>query len=81
MHSVLFVAAIVLIAIGFSVYERLFPDPMFCREISDEEFLAAIPNADPGIALRVREIVSEQLDIPLNSLHPDDRFVEDLKAG
>lgn len=48
------------------------------RHISDEQFLAAVPDADPDRALRVRAIISEQLDIPEHHLHPDDHFVDDL---
>lgn len=50
------------------------------RNISNEEFLAAVPSATPEKALRVREIISDQLDIPIECIHPDDRFVEDLRA-
>ena len=51
------------------------------RIISDEEFLAAcLPGTRPEVALKVRAIVSEQLCIPENELHPSHRFVEDLRA-
>lgn len=49
--------------------------------LSDEEFVARCP---PGtrreVALKVRAIVSEQLGIPEEQIHPEHRFVEDLKA-
>jgi hypothetical protein len=49
--------------------------------ITDDEFLAACPpGTDPVIALRVREIVSEQLGVEYARLHPAMRFVEDLGA-
>ena len=48
------------------------------RFISDEEFLAACSVKDPEVALKVRAIISDQLDIPLNNIHPNDRFVQEL---
>lgn len=49
--------------------------------MSDEEFMAALP---PGtsrrVALGVRRIVSEQLNIPYLQIHPSSRFIEDLKC-
>lgn len=50
--------------------------------ISDEEFLKRCPDGvSPEVALRVRRIISEQLNIPYAEIHPDQRFVEDLKTG
>ena len=46
--------------------------------VSDEEFLAACSVKDPDVAFKVRAIISDQLDIPLNNIHPDDRFVQEL---
>lgn len=47
--------------------------------ISDEEFLALCkPGTNPRIALGVRRIVSEQLGVDYDRIHPDTRFVEDL---
>ena len=54
---------------------------IFDRNISDEEFLAAVPHATPERALRIRAIISEQLDIPERCIHPHDNFVDDLHAG
>lgn len=51
------------------------------RHISDEDFLAAVPGAKPETALKIRAIISEQLDIPEHCIHPHDRFIEDLRAG
>jgi len=31
--------------------------------------------------LKVRAIVSEQLDVPLEEIHPDSNFIDDLKCG
>lgn len=50
------------------------------QKVTDEEFLAAVPFATPEKALRIRAIISDQLDVPLHDLHPNDRFVEDLRA-
>lgn len=50
------------------------------QKVTDEEFLAAVPFATPEKALRIRAIISDQLDVPLHDLHPSDRFVEDLRA-
>lgn len=50
-----------------------------CRPFTDDQFLAACgPSADPEIALRVRKIISAELDIPAELIHPDQRFIEDL---
>lgn len=49
--------------------------------VTEEQFLSAIPDADPEIALRVRAIVSEQLDVPLEDIHPDSHFIDDLHCG
>jgi hypothetical protein len=47
--------------------------------IDDDEF---IRRCDPGvnrdIALRVRRIVSQQLGVPYDRIHPDQNFVNDL---
>ncbi|WP_372898067.1 hypothetical protein [Stieleria sp.] len=47
--------------------------------ISEDEFVA---NCSPGTnrerALKVRRIISEQLGVPYERIHPDQRFVEDL---
>lgn len=49
--------------------------------ISDDEFLARCkPGTDPEVALKVRAIISEQLGIPANEIHPEHRFIEDLGA-
>lgn len=47
--------------------------------LSDDEFIAKCsPGASRDIALRVRRIISEQLDIPYERIHPDQDFVRDL---
>ncbi|WP_442506891.1 hypothetical protein SH528x_005765 [Novipirellula sp. SH528] len=47
--------------------------------ITDDEFLAACsPGTSRDTALRVRRIVSEQLGIPYDRIHPDQDFVRDL---
>jgi len=48
--------------------------------VTEEQFLSAIPSADPEIALKVRSIVSDQLDVPLDEIHPDSHFIDDLKC-
>ena len=63
----------------WTVLSHMF-EPVSQQFVSDEEFLAAVPNATPEKALRIRAIVSEQLDIPEHQIHPDDRFIEDLNA-
>jgi|GEM_PF-1582321 hypothetical protein len=51
------------------------------RYISDDEFLAA---CSPGVrredALKVRQIIAEQLCFPEQAIHPSHRLVEDLGA-
>lgn len=62
-----------------SMLSRYF-DRRTSRNISDTEFLAAIPNVNAARALRIRAIISHQLDVPVSDIHPDDRFAEDLGA-
>ena len=58
-----------------------------CREsfnrkwppITDDEFVAKCsPRANPQTALKVRRIISEQLGVPYERIHPDQGFVNDL---
>ncbi|MEM6778937.1 MAG: hypothetical protein AAF670_14875 [Planctomycetota bacterium] len=47
--------------------------------ISDDEFIAKCSTGtDQARALRVRRIISEELDVPYEHIHPEQRFVEDL---
>ena len=50
--------------------------------ISDDEFVKKCgPGTDRDKALRVRRIVSEQLGIPYDHIHPEQNFVDDLGCG
>ena len=47
--------------------------------ISDKEFLARCrPGTNPIIALKVREIVADQLGVDYARVYPESRLVEDL---
>jgi len=47
--------------------------------ISDEEFLRRCgPGTNPTIALKVREIIAEQLAIPVSQIYPEQELVADL---
>ena len=47
--------------------------------ISEEEFISkCTPGVNPERALKVRRVISEQLGIPYEHIHPEQRFVEDL---
>ena len=47
--------------------------------IDDDEFIArCAPGTNRDIALKVREIISEQLGVDYNRVYPEQRFVEDL---
>ncbi|MEM1225170.1 MAG: hypothetical protein AAGJ40_05705 [Planctomycetota bacterium] len=47
--------------------------------ISDNEFIAKCSTGtDRARALRVRRIIAEELDVPYEHIHPEQRFVEDL---
>ena len=49
--------------------------------IPDEEFLRRCsPGTSKEVALKVRRIVSEQLGVPYEKIHPEHRLVEDLGA-
>ena len=51
------------------------------RYVSDDQFLAA---CSPGVrredALKVRQIIAEELGFPEHAIHPSRRLVEDLGA-
>lgn len=48
--------------------------------ISDDEFMALCPpGTNRDIALRVRRIVSEQLGVNYDQVHPSFHFVDDLE--
>lgn len=80
----LIIAAIVTICILCVIRKENFDREAFNQKwplITEEEFLAACPpGTDRVIALRVRKIVSEQLGVAYERLHPSMRFVEDLGA-
>ncbi|QDV45400.1 Acyl carrier protein [Stieleria neptunia] len=47
--------------------------------ISDDEFVAKCsPGTNRERALKVRRIISEQLGLPYQRIHPDQSFIEDL---
>ena len=47
--------------------------------ISDEEFLAlCTPGVNPGVALKVRRIVADNLGVNYETLRPSTSFSEDL---
>ena len=49
--------------------------------IDDDEFLRrCTPGVNRETALKVRRIISEQLGIEYERIHPEHRFVEDLNA-
>ena len=48
------------------------------RFVSDEEFLAAIPDVPENVALGVRQVLADTLLIHPNSIHPGDRLIDDL---
>lgn len=87
------IAIVVLIAVGLREYSYdpfAWPDDSpyappnvngLTRGITEAEFLAAVPDANPETALKVRAIVSYQLDVPIDDIHPSDSFVDDLGAG
>lgn len=56
----------------------------FCESfppISDEEFVTrCAPGCNPVVAIKVRQIVAEQLNVEYARIHPSSRFIEDLKA-
>ena len=45
-------------------------------EISDSEYCELIPNVDPEIALKVREVCAEVSGWDQDEIHPDTRIVE-----
>lgn len=79
---VVVVGALVLLATALHVdraaqqdFEERFPP------ISDEEFIARCePGCNPMVAIKVRKIVSEQLNVEYARIHPSSRFIDDLRA-
>ena len=54
-------------------FKRMWPP------ISDEEFVAKCsPGTDRARALKVRRIISEQLGVPYEHIHPEQSFFDDL---
>ncbi|MHC5543761.1 acyl carrier protein [Singulisphaera rosea] len=72
----LILAAIVIVERGErSKFEDRFPP------ISDDEFVARCgPGTNREIALKVRRIVSDQLGVEYERIHPSASFVNDLGA-
>lgn len=70
--------------IGITIYllaglARDIPDKRDWPPISDDEFMAKCsPGVSRDTALRVRKIVSEQLGVDYERVHPDQEFVRDL---
>lgn len=56
------------------------PRPDMGRDISDEEFLAACSVRDPKVAFGVRKVIADCLGVDEQTIHPQDRLVEDLGA-
>lgn len=82
MFELLFLAALVILALavlaGFTL-KRQHDFKSQWPAISDEEFLAKCPpNTDAEIALKVRRIVSEQLGVAYEYIHPEQKFIDDL---
>lgn len=49
--------------------------------ISDEEFVALCkPGTNPVVALWVRKILAEALNVEYDHIHPSSRLIEDLGA-
>jgi hypothetical protein len=49
--------------------------------ITEAEFLArCTPGANPAVALRVRRIIADNLDIEYERIYPSSSFIEDLGA-
>jgi len=48
------------------------------RYVSDEEFLAAMPDVPEHVALGVRQVLADVLLIDPHSIHPADRLIDDL---
>ena len=78
--AVLFVFAIVLTCWQVTgpieeKFNRQFPP------ISDAEFLArCTPGTRPEVALKVRQIIADQLAVEYERIYPSTRFVDDLGA-
>lgn len=81
MLEVLFTIACLL---GITIYLLVcltdaIPDKRKWPPISDDEFMAKCsPGVSRDTALRVRKIVSEQLGVDYERVHPDQEFVRDL---
>jgi hypothetical protein len=77
------VVGLVIVAIGcvrmtirkVEAFEVQFP------ALTDAEFVArCAPGIDPDVALRVRRVLAECLNIECERIHPSARLVEDLGA-
>ncbi|MEO2017218.1 MAG: hypothetical protein ABGZ53_22915 [Fuerstiella sp.] len=79
--GIIVVAVCCLVFISWLV-EKFGPKPEYLNQAyTDDDFLAAVPDANPESALRVRSLISDQLGIPVEHIHPDYSFVDDYSAG
>lgn len=81
--SLFFLALVIVPVLICATWDKLrvIEDPERFRPMSDDEFVAGCgPGANREVALKVRRIVSEQLNIRCEEIHPTHRFVEDLHA-
>jgi hypothetical protein len=74
--------AIGLIAAMISVLRQSFEMSKKWPPIDDDEFIRRChPGVNRDVAIRVRQIVSEQLGVQYECVYPEQNFVDDLGCG
>lgn len=74
------IAAVVILGTYFDRQQRAEFRKKF-PPLTDDEFVKRCgPGTDPEMALIVRDIIAEQLNIPREEIYPEHRFIDDLHA-
>ena len=78
MLSVLVIVTVIGVVAILCLVDRFrYRSPYSRESISDDEFMARLPaGTSRDVALRVREIVSDQSGIDPKLIHPDSTFIE-----
>lgn len=80
--------ALAVVAVGKLLFECRLNEPLPSRfdrrwpPISDEDYLRRCPSGtDRVVALKVRQIVSQQLGIPYDQIYPEQKLIDDLDCN
>lgn len=85
-HIALFIGTLLSIGALFTLFERCFTFESRLKDkwppIDDDEFIRRChPGVNRDVAIRVRQIVAEQLGVEYECVYPEQNFVDDLGCG